>query len=80
MLIRLSKKGVILPSSADRAIVKALTIHSEDRIQTIAEFRDALSRSQSPMPAKTSDPAAEYKSYAKSKRADDKKTGAENRS
>ncbi len=75
-----SKKGAILPSAADRAIVKALAIHSEDRIQTIAEFRDALSRSQSPMPAKTSDPAAENKSYAKSKRADDKKTGAENRS
>ena len=41
-----SKKGAILPSAADRAIVKALAIHSEDRIQTIAEFRDALSRSQ----------------------------------
>ena len=33
-----SKKGAILPSAADRAIVKALAIHSEDRIQTISRW------------------------------------------
>ena len=74
-----SKKGADLPPAADRAIVKALAIHPEDRIQSIAEFRDALSRPQSSITAKKSEPAADNKPYPKSKRADAKKPGAKKR-
>lgn len=48
-LVSPAEKGVDLPEAANRALMKALAVHAEDRFRTVAEFREALNRSEAPV-------------------------------